>query len=71
MPPEAVLCGGFPASLPKVPRASRGLRERVKKIKTHKAKPIETDGTITEPAIEIGGSHVLGIKVKGFLYREG
>lgn len=53
MPPAAVLCGGCPASLPKVPRASRVLRERAKKIKTDKAKPIETDGTITEPAIEI------------------
>lgn len=71
MPPEAVLCGGFPASLPKVPRASRGLRERAKKIKTHKAKPIERDGSITEPAIEMEGLHVLGITVKGILYREG
>lgn len=55
MPPAAVLCRGLPASLPKVPRASRGLTERAKQIKIHRAKPIELDGTITEPAIEIGG----------------
>lgn len=52
MPPEAVLCGGFPASKPTGPRASMGLRERAKKIKAHKGKLIEQDETITEPATE-------------------